>query len=63
VRLTISSCEKKFVENLQRKKNARRGQGSMICGATDDDDDERLRIRGRTLINQSIIIVYVFFGS
>jgi hypothetical protein len=39
VRLTTSSCKKKFVENLLREKNARRGQGSMGCGVTDDDDD------------------------
>jgi hypothetical protein len=40
VRLTTSSCKNKFVENLLREKNARRGQGSMGCGATDDDDDD-----------------------
>jgi hypothetical protein len=39
VRLTTSSCKNKFVENLLREKNARRDQGSMGCGATDDDDD------------------------
>jgi hypothetical protein len=37
VRLTTSPCKKKFVENLSREKNARRGKGSMGCGATDDD--------------------------
>jgi hypothetical protein len=42
MRLTTSSCKKKFVENLLREKNSRREQGSMGCGATDDDDDEML---------------------
>jgi hypothetical protein len=40
MRLTTSSSKKKFVENLLREKNARRGQGSMGCGATDDDDEQ-----------------------
>jgi hypothetical protein len=39
MRLTTSSCKKKFVENLLREKIARIGQGSMGCDATDDDDD------------------------
>jgi hypothetical protein len=38
VRLTTSSCKKKFVENLLRKTNLRKGQSSMGCGATDVDD-------------------------
>jgi hypothetical protein len=40
MRLTTSSCKTTFVENLLRKKNTRRGQGFMGCGATDDDDDD-----------------------
>jgi hypothetical protein len=45
VRLTTSSCKNKFVENLLRKKNLRRG--SMGCGATDGgDDDDDSHIQG-----------------
>jgi hypothetical protein len=39
VRLTTYPCKKKFVENLTRKENTKRYQGSyLVCGAADVED-------------------------
>jgi hypothetical protein len=51
MRLTTSFCKKKYVQNLLREKSARRGQGSMGCGATDDDDDV-LTARSRVQVDK-----------